>query len=148
MLQKFVKASTNAVSGASRNTALSVIGPDVRIVGDIITQGEMQIDGEVEGDISCQVLVVGEGARITGAVTAETVKVHGELSGKIDAEMVLIAKTARVTGDVAHNSLEIEAGAQLEGHIIRKGASPAPKSLPLPDRKGNGAAHPADATAH
>jgi cytoskeletal protein CcmA (bactofilin family) len=124
MLQRFVKGGTLAAGGTPRNAQLSVIGPDVRIVGDIFTQGEMQIDGQVEGDITCQMLVVGEGARISGAVSAESVRVHGELNGKINASAVVIARTARVIGDVVHETLEIEAGAYVEGHCLRSGSAP------------------------
>lgn len=135
MLRKFAKAGGAGSSGRS-GVALSVIGPDVRIVGDIITQGEMQIDGQVEGDITCQTLVVGEGARITGEVAADSVKVHGELHGKITAGTVVIARSAKVLGDITHDSLEIEAGAQFEGHIARKGGVAVDaKDAPLPFKK-------------
>lgn len=126
MLQKLVRAASSGGSGVSgtRGHILSVIAPDVRIVGDIMTQGEIQVDGQVEGDITCATLVVGEGARISGEVTAEHVKVHGELNGKINAAVICIARSARVVGDVTHESLEIEAGAHVEGHCIRKAATP------------------------
>lgn len=146
MLQKLAKS--HGIGGGhapARASGLSVIGPDVRIVGDIITQGEMQIDGQVEGDITCQTLVVGEGARIAGEVSAETVRVHGELAGKINATSVVIAKSARVVGDVTHDTLEIEAGAHLEGHIIRKGGTAAKQAVeakPTEAKKANGAAQP------
>ena len=127
MLPKLGKAF-GAVSAAAHNASrhssglpLSVIGPDVKIVGNIITQGDMQIDGQVEGDITCHRLLVGEGGRISGEVTAESVQFHGELAGKINATTVLIAKSARVIGDVIQDSLEIEAGALMEGRLIRKG---------------------------
>lgn len=126
MLPKLGKAlgAVSAVTHSSRNGSaglpLSVIGADVRIVGNIFTQGEMQIDGQVEGDIACHRLLVGEGARINGEVTAETVQVHGELNGKINAGAVTIAKSAKVTGDVIQDSLEIEAGASMEGRLVRR----------------------------
>lgn len=122
MLRKLAKGP--GLGGSSGRVAipLSVIGADVRIVGDIITQGEMQIDGQVEGDITCQRLVVGEGARIIGEVTADCVRVHGHLNGKILANSVTIAKSAQVVGDITHETLEIEAGGHLEGHLIRKGS--------------------------
>ncbi len=146
MLQKLAKShGIGSGGGSARASGLSVIGPDVRIVGDIITQGEMQIDGQVEGDITCQTLVVGEGARIAGEVSAETVRVHGELAGKINATTVVIAKSARVVGDVTHSTLEIEAGAHLEGHIIRKDgvtARLAIEAKPAEAKKANGAAQP------
>lgn len=131
MLRKLAKGGSVLGNGsAQRGVALSVIGPDVRIVGDIITQGEMQIDGQVEGDITCQTLVVGEGARITGEVTADTVRVHGALTGKINANQVMVAKSAQVVGDITHETLEIEAGGHLEGHLIHKGTSPAKALAP------------------
>lgn len=119
MFQKLAKVNPMGGSSSKSGAHLSVIGPDVRIVGDIFTQGEMQIDGQVEGDITCQKLVVGDGACIKGAVSAETVQVHGELHGRITATTVAIAKSAKVIGDITHQILEIEAGADVEGHIAR-----------------------------
>lgn len=150
MLPKLGKALGAATGGhsarnGSNGLPLSVIGADVRIVGNIFTQGEMQIDGQVEGDIACQRLLVGEGARITGEVTAETVQVHGELNGKINATSVMIAKSAKVTGDVIQESLEIEAGASMEGRLVRKGGVKALEQLP--PAKGNGAGEPAQIAA-
>lgn len=123
----FGKRAKGPNGGGTGRTAmpLSVIGADVRIVGDIITQGEMQIDGQVEGDISCARLVVGESARITGAIKADTVRIHGRVTGTIDADAVKIARSAEVIGDVTHATMEMEAGGQVEGHLIRKGATPA-----------------------
>jgi cytoskeletal protein CcmA (bactofilin family) len=146
MLPKFGKAlgaissGSHAARNGSNGLPLSVIGADVRIVGNIFTQGEMQIDGQVEGDIACHRLLVGEGARITGEVTAETVQVHGELNGRINAGSVMIAKSAKVTGDVIQDSLEIEAGASMEGRLVRR--TGAVKALEGPV-KGNGASDPA-----
>jgi cytoskeletal protein CcmA (bactofilin family) len=133
----------------SGGVPLSVIGADVRIVGDIITQGEMQIDGQVDGDITCQRLLVGEGGRISGEVTAETVQVHGELHGKVNAQRVVIARSARVVGDITHESLEIEAGAAMEGHCHRRSGAPKveAKAAEMAARKSNGATAPSSAPA-
>lgn len=126
MLRKLAKGS-NGFGAANGRTAtpLSIIGADVRIVGNIITQGEMQIDGQVEGDIACARLVVGEGARIVGEVTADNVRIHGRVEGRIIATAVTIARSAEVVGDITHETLEIEAGGRLEGRLIRKSPHPA-----------------------
>lgn len=134
MLQKFGKGTANGQNPRAA-VPLSVIGPDVRIVGDIITQGEMQIDGQVDGDITCQTLVVGEGARISGAVTAESVRVHGHLSGQVVATSVMIARSAEVVGDITHETMEIEAGGHVEGHMIRKGTQPTKALPPVEEKK-------------
>lgn len=146
MFRKLAKVNPMGGGSAKSSVPLSVIGPDVRIVGDIFTQGEMQIDGQVEGDIACQNLVVGEGARISGEVIAETVHVHGELRGKVTATTISIAHSAKVIGDITHGSLEIEAGAEVEGHFARKNASVPPETADAP-KKGNGAALPAPTAA-
>ena len=122
MLQKLVRSVPSQANNVAAGV-LSVIAPNVRIVGDIVSQGEVQVDGEIDGNISCQMLTIGEGARISGEVTAEMVKVHGELNGKINAPTVTISRTAKVTGDVIHDSLGIEVGAHFEGHCIRRPGS-------------------------
>jgi cytoskeletal protein CcmA (bactofilin family) len=126
MLQKLVRNSHSS-SHHAQPAILSVISPNVRIVGDIVSQGEVHVDGEIDGNITCQVLTIGEGARISGEVTAESVKVHGELSGKINSPVVSITKTARVVGDIIHESLEIEVGAYFEGHCVRRPGTQHPE---------------------
>lgn len=139
MLGKLNKAAVNTVrtNGAS---VLSVIGYDVHITGNIETQGEMQIDGQVDGDIFCGSLIVGENACITGEINANLVKMHGELRGKVNAATVSIARTARVVGDIIHESVEIEAGAQLDGRLLRRDASNTPANPPLPPPEAKPAA--------
>ncbi|MBI2240589.1 MAG: polymer-forming cytoskeletal protein [Magnetospirillum gryphiswaldense] len=130
MLRKLGKSSDTAAAAP-----LSIIGADVRIVGDIITDGEMQIDGHVEGDISCKTLVIGPKAHIVGEVRAHTIRIHGEVSGRLAADHVTIGRSGRVTGDICHGSLEIQSGAQVEGHFLRKEAQAEPVALPKPEAK-------------
>lgn len=141
MLRKLGKTPPTATVNA-----ISIIGSDVRIVGDIITDGEMQIDGRVEGDITCKTLVIGPGGHIVGEIKAERVRIHGEVSGKLSADHITIGRTGRVTGDIQHDSLEIESGAQVEGHFLRKDHAPAVEQAALP-KPGNGAAVPAELMA-
>lgn len=134
MLRKLGKSSDGVAA-----SPLSIIGADVRIVGNITTEGEMQIDGRVEGDISCKSLVIGASAHIVGEVKAHTIRIHGEVSGRLAADHVTIGRTGRVTGDICHGSLEIQSGAQVEGHFLRRDAHPETVALPKPSGKaGNG----------
>lgn len=97
----------------------SIISTDMKVVGDIISDGEIQIDGTVEGDIKSKALLIGEPARIKGELVAETIQVFGTINGQIKAESVSLAKTAHVVGDILHENLAIEKGAFLEGHCKR-----------------------------
>jgi len=97
----------------------SIISADVRIVGDVQSQGEVQVDGTIDGDIRTQTLLVGEGAQITGEIVADTVIIRGSVTGQVKARSVELAKTARLIGDILHEDLAIETGAFLEGHCKR-----------------------------
>lgn len=97
----------------------SIISADLRIVGDLHCAGDIQVEGDVEGDIKSQSVTIGEGAKVSGSIYADTVRVSGAVKGQIEASSVMLAKTARVTGDLMHKTLSIEAGAHLEGNCRR-----------------------------
>lgn len=103
----------------------SIISADLKITGDVESDGDMQIDGIIEGDVTSRTLTVGQGARVRGSIFADKATIAGTISGQIKARSVTIAKTARVEGDVVHDSLEIEAGAFLEGRFTRLDAAAA-----------------------
>lgn len=106
-------------SSAKMAVAPSIVSSDLRITGDINSEGEVQVDGVIEGDIRANVLLVGETATIKGDIFCDCVHVHGTVNGQIKARAVDLAKTAHVTGDILHEDLSIEAGAFLEGMCKR-----------------------------
>ncbi|NQV44245.1 MAG: polymer-forming cytoskeletal protein [Rhodospirillales bacterium] len=97
----------------------SIISADLTVTGDLVSDGELQIDGAINGDIKTDTLLIGESAHIKGEVHAKHVRVHGRVDGQISAQSVILAKTAHVCGDVIHEDLSIEKGAFLEGHCMR-----------------------------
>ena len=101
------------------DTVPSIISSDLKIIGNMESTGDIQIDGTIQGDIRSLTLTIGEQAHVKGSVFAESVRVCGHVSGEIKCTNVILAKTARVEGDVAHQSLAIEAGAYIEGNIRR-----------------------------
>ena len=119
----FTKGSkdSNSLSQAFQKVPAppSLLAADLLITGDIVSAGEIQIDGRVNGNIQTDVLVVGESAQITGEIRAETVRIHGNVNGQIKARTVSLAKTAHVLGDILNENLAIEQGAYLEGHCRR-----------------------------
>ncbi len=95
----------------------SIISPDLKIVGNLKSDGEIQIDGTIEGDIEAHMLTVGEQGKIDGSTVAETVRIFGTVSGRVQAKTVRLAESAKVTSDITHESLAIEAGANFEGKV-------------------------------
>lgn len=97
----------------------SIIGTDLEITGNVISKGEIQIEGEIQGDIHCASLVVGEKAAVYGAVVAQEIIVHGRVTGAVRGMKVTLEASSCVEGDIYHKSLAIQQGAFFEGKSRR-----------------------------
>lgn len=105
--------------GDGKTQVPSIISASLRIVGNLVSDGDVQVDGTIEGDVISRSLTVSENASIVGEVEAETVRIHGTIRGQIRATNVAMGPTAKVMGDVIHANLVIESGAFIEGHCKR-----------------------------
>ena len=110
-----------AAQGPRKPAAPSIISADLRIVGDLKCEGEVQVDGFIDGDIRTKVLLIGESATIKGEIVGDTVHVFGTVNGQIKARAVTLATSAHVIGNILHENLSVEEGAFLEGHCKRLG---------------------------
>jgi cytoskeletal protein CcmA (bactofilin family) len=97
----------------------SIIGEDLTIVGNVTSKGEIQVDGQIQGDVNCGSLLLGDKSQITGGVTAEDVVVRGHVMGAIRGLRVTLQSQSHVEGDIYHQSLAIEQGAYFEGKSRR-----------------------------
>lgn len=111
--------SPDKKQSGSRTLVPSIIGIDLNITGDVISKGEVQIDGEIQGDIHCSSLIVGEKAVIAGSIVADEVTVRGKVTGSIRGQRVTLQSTSHVEGDIFHKTLAIEMGAFFEGKSRR-----------------------------
>jgi cytoskeletal protein CcmA (bactofilin family) len=99
--------------------APSIIGEDLTVTGNVLSRGEVQVDGQIQGDVHCSSLIVGEKAQITGGIVAEDVVVRGRVMGSVRGNRVTLQASSHVEGDVFHKSLAIEQGAFFEGKSRR-----------------------------
>jgi len=99
----------------SAGVAPSIVSANLRVTGDLESEGDIQIDGHVEGDVRSNSVTVGEHAVVCGAILSQTVRVAGTVKGQINGKVVELSRTAKVTGDIVHESLAIEAGAFIQG---------------------------------
>jgi cytoskeletal protein CcmA (bactofilin family) len=111
----------------SRNTA--TIGKAVKIVGDIYTKEDLNVDGDVEGKIESQdnKITIGTTGRVQASVKAREVVIFGQVQGNVEAaDKVDIRREAKLVGDITTARISIEDGALFKGSIdIRK---PEPKA--------------------
>ena len=115
------------------------VGRSVAIKGDIHSEEDLLIDGQVEGslDLGQHRLVVGPNAQIRAKIAAREVDVHGVVVGNIEAvERIILRKDAKVVGDLKMASIGIEDGAIFKGMIDitrpQGAAPPAPAVIAKP----------------
>ena len=122
-------ATSLMASSDDKNRSLSIISANLRISGNIVTDGVIQLDGIVDGDVECDDLTLGESAVINGSIQGSNVRISGTVNGEIAARSVEITCTAKVSGDISHTSLMIEAGAFVQG-LCRYVETKDPKENP------------------
>ncbi len=94
----------------------SIIANGVKITGAIEADGaELQVDGEIEGNVRGGSITVGDTGMVKGDIVSESVTVHGRIEGSVRARKVMLARNAHVLGDIVHQSLSVEMGAVFEG---------------------------------
>ena len=119
----------------------SVISKALKITGQLESTEDIQIDGQIEGDVRGVGVKIGQNARVKGTVYGDEVELAGTVEGKIESKKVILAGTARMTGDIWHQDIKIESGAYINGNLKPEMGKPDSRSESKP------AAKPATASA-
>jgi cytoskeletal protein CcmA (bactofilin family) len=105
--------------GKRGDSAPSILSDDLTIEGDVVSEGEVHINGIVKGDVNARKLTLGENGAITGTAEVDDAVIGGKLAGRLIAASVVLLDTARVVADITHVSLSIAPKAVFEGFSRR-----------------------------
>lgn len=96
---------------------VTIISAGVYIEGKVTSNGNVRIDGKLQGDIAAEGNVtVGEGGEVNGEIKAEVINVGGTVNGSLSAkEKVVLEAKSNLKGDLVTKILVIEAGAMFDG---------------------------------
>ena len=96
---------------------INLISSGTKIHGDIISDGDIRIDGYLKGNIQTKGrLVIGSSGAIEGEITCSNIEIAGNFNGKISASELLTMKaTAVVSGDIMVSKLGVEPGSMFSG---------------------------------
>jgi cytoskeletal protein CcmA (bactofilin family) len=130
----------------------SVIDPHARFNGKYVSDRDLRIEGEAQGEIECQgTLIISPQARVRSAITAHNVIINGDYEGDVDCGgRFEIGSTGRVKGSVKTQVLVVKEGAHWEGSVVmtHEGARPiTPPAQPSGQGKSQAQQQPVAAGA-
>ena len=107
----------NSVS--TPETAISIIGPGMKIVGDCITDGTVRVEGRVEGSVKAgKAVVIGKDGTVQGNIDTQDAVISGTIEGTVNAQSRLeLQSTCRIDGEVFARRMQLEEGAILNGRV-------------------------------
>ncbi len=115
----------------------AVIGPRIKINGDVSGEENLVIEGEVAGSVNLKEyrVDVGQSGTVKADITAKVVKVDGTVQGDIEAaEMATISRTGNVRGNIKAPRMTLEDGAKFKGSIDMDPGEPRQPAKPSAPR--------------
>ncbi len=111
---------------------LTVMGKDAKLEGKIETEGSIQIECEVSGEMKVRrKLVIAQSGSVRADVQTADVTIHGEYEGNMVATgSVEITPTGRVDGNIETNSIIISKGGMFNGNVVKLKESEAEEGKP------------------
>lgn len=104
----------------AKKSAPSILSPDLTICGQIVSSSDIQIDGNIEGEILSTSVTIGQTAHVKGEIAGDDIIIKGHVQGTIYGKKVHLCDTAHVEGDIIHEVLAIENGSHFSGSVRRE----------------------------
>lgn len=118
--------NTSSAATGSHN----VIAAGTKVIGQILSEEDIRIDGIIEGNVECKgKIVVGQTSLVQGDVTCKVLEVMGKIVGNITCfDTTVLRKQSILEGDIRTKIIEIEPGAVFNGNSsMKKGEVEAKK---------------------
>ena len=106
-----------AVTQSNAGVMYNSLTAGSKIIGTIITDSDIRVDGAIEGDVKCAgKLVVGEKGHVVGTIECQNAEIMGVVEGKVDVKQALALRaTSNVKGDICSQTLTVEPNAVFNG---------------------------------
>jgi cytoskeletal protein CcmA (bactofilin family) len=110
---------TQITGGSKKESAPSIITREMHMLGNIISDGVVDFDGTLDGNIRCNIFTLRNTGAVKGEIVAGTVYVYGKVKGLIRAKNVHLYASCNVEGIIMHEAITIEDGAFVDGKFKR-----------------------------
>lgn len=113
----FNSKNKNALAMRGDAAVPTVVSADLNIVGNMLSDGVIEVAGRVEGNVKCDELNLRPTGYIKGDIIAKTIKINGEIHGVIKGKQVTIAEKGKVHGFIVYETLAVIEGATIFGQL-------------------------------
>jgi cytoskeletal protein CcmA (bactofilin family) len=113
-----------AKNNEMENHTINLIGTGTMIEGNIVSNGDIRIDGSLKGNLSTKgKVIVGDTGKISGEVICKNFEVEGSVDGKVMVtELLSLRAKSKILGDISTSKLAIEPGAVFTGKCDMSGS--------------------------
>jgi cytoskeletal protein CcmA (bactofilin family) len=117
-----------AKTNEMENHTINLIGTGTAIDGNIVSNGDIRIDGSLKGNLTTKgKVIVGDTGKVSGEVNCKNFEVEGSVDGRvIVAELLSLRAKSKILGDIITSKLAIEPGAIFTGKCDMSGSNHSP----------------------
>lgn len=109
-----------AFTNADEKQSPTIIGAGCNLKGNIQTDHTVQIHGNVKGNITAGIVIIGRGGSVNGDISAETLFLHGKLQGNATVSIANIFSNAEMSGTLFYNTLNITGNTGLDCKLEKR----------------------------
>jgi cytoskeletal protein CcmA (bactofilin family) len=113
--QKFLEGNLQVTTSTNKTEVPSIIAADLKVIGNLICSGSIEIEGEIEGNVTCGSATIRRTGSVRGDVAANTIHIDGEINGLVKGKSVVLSESGKVTGVIMYETLSIKDGAFIDG---------------------------------
>lgn len=127
-----LSATEASAGGEERKGNKLIVGPDIKLKGEINDCDTIIVEGRVEATTDTRVLQIAESGSFSGTVGMEVAEIRGKFQGELTArQKLVIYATGSVSGKIRYGKIVIEEGGDLSGDVA---------ALPVAAQSGSGSA--------
>lgn len=109
-----------AFTNSQEKTSPTIIGAGCNLTGNIHTDHNVQIHGNVIGDVTADTVIIGRGGVVKGKIVANSLFLHGNLEGPATVDIANIFGHAKMRGTLSYRTLNITANNGLECKLAKR----------------------------
>ena len=109
--------NTNMFSNKSKGNSLSIITQGIDFTGEVNTEGDIHLDGNMKGTIKANEVVIGNNGSFEGEIISNVLIVSGKIKGKFNIKNLHIRKDGTLSGKAKYLNVTIESGGRVLGEL-------------------------------